>query len=1473
MPNKTFIIGTQAGCDVRLHKHNKHIRYVFQLNQDGLITTTNEAATIPSVKTFANNREHFQIDGKTFLIEYVKPSELTSAIDIVPAKSKLRKSCIPTLSGTDNKFDSALKPTETSIVMKTPRRISTNSDSDGAASAPGTPVPVRTTPSVRRSNMYRQSMAPLAEEDESNSNDSKYKTPENTTPVPKIVMRSHKSAVKSNFDREGTPKCVTPSEIKARLSLVMRASSDMHRSPESSNTSDEDSDENDGVTINTTSGSESDAAKDISGKETCNEEECSIDCGEMIIEEADEAKHEGQRKVIKRGRAEIDSEDDSDDPNSEKVVEPQKKRMKRETYPFRDRLTRTIGKAFNSDHSSASKKSMENVSYPASESSFVNTSDRKIKRSRLIMTANTFPRLNSVRQEAPHQMISRRSLSVNRFAGEALSHQQNCEFNEYAINSPSPQPRSEEFTFDSNSTNSNTTSSSSFQYILGKDVEPSGLGLSVFSNILNDTSNNHGDDLMEFSSIATPEKSQKMERKSGRALKPSQLFSPNQSSIAIRSPPKRNITPKMSKAISLVDLSNLRSSETRNNTTSSRKGSRTFIDTPRPLFIKGLDGHKNVTFDAESLLNNSNKHVKRNGNSCTPGKMLTRSLSTISLLRHSANRTPLSPRSVQKNHVNSSLISFDSPIENKKTSIKTLPQMPKTKLTFDSDESFSELRKSIQCQFAGNTSVDNSGVKKKVLNKTKRTSRNLNQTKNTDMSSDESVDSFIENRSTPYQRPIKKITTKSNESLIKLKAPIISESLKDFSIVLNKANLLDQPVLRRSSRTPKKNSALDESIFDTSTSTKQSQSRSLSLGRSLSLNEDSFKIANGLSSSVPKKQSMGKRTKSTSVLFSLGNVKSKQNISPGSDLINIEGLRLKSILKMQKQPKNDLTDLRGVKNLLKTPRVKSGPKNDLTNVQGVRQLLRTPKTQKQAKNDLSDLRGVGKLMKTPKLNKESKNDLSDLRGVRKLLKTPKQSQEPKNDLRDLRGIRNLLKTPKPKKEPKNDLGDLRGVGKLLKTPKPRKEPLNDLTDIRGVKKLLGTPKQVNSPKNDLTMVAGVKRLLGTPKMVKEPKNDLSDVFGLKKLMKSPRTQKIHTADFTDISGVAGLFNLQDDESDSVSVTSTTLSDMSARKARARRGKIETIDTNDEPIVVPKRKLAVKVVELLPVEKTVQRGRPKRAVVKKVELPEPLVEPPKKRRKQNKKQLATIYLDEEIDVPVKVKKQATKSRATKEKHAEIEMHQVEEITSTIRIKTKAPSRKRANTTKNVIEEHVEDVEPVAKKGRPRKKVAVQDEAEMEAPSVTKGRSKRNKAVKQMEEVELPQIIVKKARVQRAKAKPVEEVFEDDDTIFTSVEEIVDKAPVKAVRVTRARRGRGARDRTEESYDIESVDQFTTVEVKKPVKTKATTKRVQFDDNVKNSPVRTQKPKSRRLLSEDEIDEMSDNIMPVASTTRKSARSKK
>ncbi|KAK7792178.1 hypothetical protein R5R35_005135 [Gryllus longicercus] len=285
----------------------------------------------------------------------------------------------------------------------------------------------------------------------------------------------------------------------------------------------------------------------------------------------------------------------------------------------------------------------------------------------------------------------------------------------------------------------------------------------------------------------------------------------------------------------------------------------------------------------------------------------------------------------------------------------------------------------------------------------------------------------------------------------------------------------------------------------------------------------------------------------------------KPQKSPQNDLNDVKGIKkLLASPKVQKSPKNDLRDVRGVKKLLASPKVQKSPKNDLRDVRGVKKLLASPKVQKSPKNDLRDVRGVKKLLASPQVQKSPKNDLRDVRGVKKLLASPKVQKSPKNDLRDVRGVKKLLASPKVQKSPKNDLTDVRGVKKLISTPKVQASPRNDLTNVRGVKKLLGSPRTQKSPKNDLTDVRGVRKLLSSPKKLRSPKNDLTNVQGVKQIFKSPKVQKSPKNDLTDVSGLKNLFDVSIDESRNIKATPLRTKGVSSSKSSRKKTAVSEV---------------------------------------------------------------------------------------------------------------------------------------------------------------------------------------------------------------------------------------------------------------------------------------------------------------------------
>ncbi|XP_021938367.1 mucin-17-like isoform X3 [Zootermopsis nevadensis] len=184
-----------------------------------------------------------------------------------------------------------------------------------------------------------------------------------------------------------------------------------------------------------------------------------------------------------------------------------------------------------------------------------------------------------------------------------------------------------------------------------------------------------------------------------------------------------------------------------------------------------------------------------------------------------------------------------------------------------------------------------------------------------------------------------------------------------------------------------------------------------------------------------------------------------------NDFSDVSGVQ--QLPETQSSPKSPTNDTSDVHRRIELTKASGSPKstNYLTDMFIAKHLSKVPRHPKTPKNDLKDVSGVKQLMKTPK---SPKNDLSDVRGVRQLMKTPRSPKYPINDLSDVRGVKQLMKTPKSQKSPKNDLSDVRGVKQLMKIPKSQKSPKNDLSDVHGVKELMETPRSVTSATDYLT---------------------------------------------------------------------------------------------------------------------------------------------------------------------------------------------------------------------------------------------------------------------------------------------------------------------------------------------------------------------------------------------------------------------
>ncbi|CAH1984417.1 unnamed protein product [Acanthoscelides obtectus] len=509
--------------------------------------------------------------------------------------------------------------------------------------------------------------------------------------------------------------------------------------------------------------------------------------------------------------------------------------------------------------------------------------------------------------------------------------------------------------------------------------------------------------------------------------------------------------------------------------------------------------------------------------------------------------------------------------------------------------------------------------------------------------------------------------------------------------------------------------------------------------------------------------------------------------SPEKNLPDIRGVKkLLQTPQVQKSPENDLSDFRGVKKLLRTPRVQKSPQNDLSNIRGVKNLLKTPKVSKSPENDLSDVRGVKKLLQTPKVQKSPKNDLSNIGGVRKLLKTPKLPKSPKNDLSDIRGVKKLLKTPEVPKSPENDLSDVRGVKKLLQTPKVQKSPKNDLSNIGGVKNLLKTPKVPKSPKNDLTDIRGVKKLLRTPKVRKSPKNDLSNIVPLKMLMSTPKPLKEHINDLSNVSGVKDLFIEKQEELFDSLFNKKPVRKYSGRLSTSRTeeqlGDQDDVDVSDKNEKVEQwvnqQDFNVEDSETLnEVRKTpkTQKNNPEK-VGETVDVSLQKTRPKRGQNKTNENACSADILQEPEQ----------KTRGKKRKVAEPAKVEVESISNNIEDKAiKTRRNEKAEVEVTVEKDATKDVQEVAAKpvGRPRrnKKTELEETVEKDKAIKTRRNEKTEVEVtveknttKDVQEVAAKPI----GRPRRNKKTELEETVEKD-----SDKNIHDKAVKPAGRLRR------------------------------------------------------------------------------------------
>lgn len=225
---------------------------------------------------------------------------------------------------------------------------------------------------------------------------------------------------------------------------------------------------------------------------------------------------------------------------------------------------------------------------------------------------------------------------------------------------------------------------------------------------------------------------------------------------------------------------------------------------------------------------------------------------------------------------------------------------------------------------------------------------------------------------------------------------------------------------------------------------------------------------------------VGKRTRNTTALTGR---------SPNRSLLDrSENFTPEVFVSPLMTPENS-PNVSGVKKLFR----KNTPQNDLSNVKGVKRLLRTPRARKSVTNDLTNIAGVKNVFA-----KSPRNSLTNVSGVKNVF-----TSSPKNDLRRVTGVKSLFQPQRKGKSPRNDLSDVRGVRKLYQ----KKTPENDLRNVSAVKKGL----TVRSPRNDLTDVRGVKRLFTRDKS----RAALGDVSGIEELFNlstnSGRNSRLETS--------------------------------------------------------------------------------------------------------------------------------------------------------------------------------------------------------------------------------------------------------------------------------------------------------------------------------------------------------------------------
>ncbi|XP_060529544.1 uncharacterized protein LOC132703983 isoform X2 [Cylas formicarius] len=225
--------------------------------------------------------------------------------------------------------------------------------------------------------------------------------------------------------------------------------------------------------------------------------------------------------------------------------------------------------------------------------------------------------------------------------------------------------------------------------------------------------------------------------------------------------------------------------------------------------------------------------------------------------------------------------------------------------------------------------------------------------------------------------------------------------------------------------------------------------------------------------------------------------------------------------KVPQSPRNDYTDVAGVKKMFVTPKENKPPKDDLTKVPNLRPLMSPKAVPKTPRNDYSNIAGVKKMFATPKENKSPKNDLTKVPNLRPLMSPKVVSKTPRNDYSNVACVKKMFATPKENKSPRNDLTKVPNLRALMSPKAAAKSPRNDYSNVAGVKKMFATPKENKSPKNDLTKVPNLRRIM-SPREQNGPANDLSEPYGVKRMFATPTKEPRN--DLSDVEGVDRLFD-------------------------------------------------------------------------------------------------------------------------------------------------------------------------------------------------------------------------------------------------------------------------------------------------------------------------------------------------------------